>query len=208
MSTNSNREMTIGFLLLEEALQIGFCGGYLVLNALGRPLEFHCAAPIRPNRGQQILFGASLKPYLLNEVIGPALLAKSSAPPRILVVADPHGWSLAERVAAPLVWVGSLAGDEAETESVAETESNLAPHGAVAPHTLASPWQPLQLSQQSVWLATASIDGAKGESANSVRQLLAPLASRFSLDEPFERIRQALAEAHAMAESQTRLAAA
>ena len=195
MKTDADGDGTIGFLLLEEATEIGFCGGLLVLNTLGRPLEFHCAAPIRPNRGQRILFGESLKPYLLNEIIGPALLAKSASPPHILVVADLAGWSLAGQVAAPLICV----------ELAPQVSGNFSEHREAAnPQFPASPlptsdpfWQPLQLAGQFLRLACQSRDAEQ-----TIQKYLAPLATRLPLVEPFERIRQALAEAHAMAESQ------
>ena len=45
----------LGFLTVVEHPQYGLFGGYLVLNLAGRPLEFHCTAPIKPNRAQEIL---------------------------------------------------------------------------------------------------------------------------------------------------------
>ena len=44
----------------------------MLLNLAGRPLEFHCTAPVKPNRVQQILYGPSLQPYLYGEQIGPS----------------------------------------------------------------------------------------------------------------------------------------
>ena len=54
----------------------GLFGGYLVLNLLGRPLEFHCTAPVRPNRAQEILYGPTLDPYLCGERIGQTLVGE------------------------------------------------------------------------------------------------------------------------------------
>ena len=56
-------------------------GGYLVLNATGRPLEFHCTAPVKANRAQQILFGPTLESFLYGEQIGQTLVAKSGLAP-------------------------------------------------------------------------------------------------------------------------------
>ena len=74
-------QATLGFLTILEHEQQGFVGGYLILNTAGRPLEFHCTAPIRPNRAQQILFGPTLESYLYGEQIGQTLLAKGSVEP-------------------------------------------------------------------------------------------------------------------------------
>lgn len=77
----------IGFLTICEYAEGGFCGGYLLLNATGRPLEFHCTAPVKPNRAQEILYGPTLQPFLFGEQIGQTLLSRSKAAP-LLVVTD------------------------------------------------------------------------------------------------------------------------
>jgi hypothetical protein len=71
----------LGFLTVVEAEATGLIGGYLLVTLAGRPIEFHCTAPVRPNRAQQILFGPTLRPYLLGEQIGRTLLGKSSLAP-------------------------------------------------------------------------------------------------------------------------------
>jgi hypothetical protein len=77
MSLNS--APAIGFLTLGEHAELGLFGGYLVLNAAGRPLEFHCTAPVKANRAQEILYGNTLKPYLYGEQIGQTLVKKAKA---------------------------------------------------------------------------------------------------------------------------------
>lgn len=69
-----------GFLTVVEQPGSGFYGGYLVLAPGGRPLEFRCCAPVQPSRAQEILYGASLRPYLLGELIGGTLLAEANVP--------------------------------------------------------------------------------------------------------------------------------
>lgn len=77
---------TIGFYSVIEVDSIGFCGGFLVLNELGRPVEFHCTLPLNPEKAQTILYGQSLKPFLFAEHIGPSLIRKAkSKSPLILV---------------------------------------------------------------------------------------------------------------------------
>ena len=72
--------LCLGFLTVVENETLGLIGGYLLLNAAGRPLEFHCTAPVKPSRTQEILYGPTLRPYLLAEVIGQALVAGSELP--------------------------------------------------------------------------------------------------------------------------------
>ncbi len=78
---NIIQERTFGYLSTVESTEYGYFGGYLIVSGLGRPLEFHCTAPIRPSRAQQILYGPTLQPYLFGEQICGALLstAKLSA---------------------------------------------------------------------------------------------------------------------------------
>lgn len=73
----------IGFLTVVEHAEFGLFGGYLILNVAGRPLEFHCTAPIKANRAQEILYGATLREYLY-EQIAPALLAKGKTTPIVI----------------------------------------------------------------------------------------------------------------------------
>jgi hypothetical protein len=70
---------TIGFLTVVESEQWGFTGGLLILNVAGRPLEFHCTAPLKPNRAQVILYGPTLRPFLYGEQIGQTLLSKTKS---------------------------------------------------------------------------------------------------------------------------------
>ena len=80
------RSAAIGFLTAVEHDDFGICGGYLILNATGRPVEFHCTAPVKASRALEILYGPTLREYLY-EQIAPALLGKSKAAP-VLVCTD------------------------------------------------------------------------------------------------------------------------
>ncbi len=67
----------IGFLTALGSSAHGVIGGFLVLNAVGRPVEFHCTAPVRPNRAQEILYGATLESFVCGEQIAPALVGRT-----------------------------------------------------------------------------------------------------------------------------------
>jgi hypothetical protein len=77
----------LGFLTVVSHNELGLLGGYLLLNAAGRPREFHCTAPVKPNRAQEILYGPTLRPYLYGEQIGQTLLTSSKLTP-VLVATD------------------------------------------------------------------------------------------------------------------------
>jgi hypothetical protein len=80
---------TIGFLTVVEHADHGRFGGYLLLNTAGRPLEFHCTAPVKPSRAQEILFGPTLGPYLEGELIAGALLNRGRTPPLVVCTDRP-----------------------------------------------------------------------------------------------------------------------
>ena len=80
-TTNAKPKPALGFLTVVEHPQHGLFGGYLLLNLAGRPLEFHCTAPIKPNRAQEILYGPTLESYLYGEQIGCTLLGQAKIEP-------------------------------------------------------------------------------------------------------------------------------
>ena len=67
MSSGETPQPSLGFLTILEHEEHGLVGGYLLFTTAGRPLEFHCTAPVKPNRAQQILFGPTLESYLYGE---------------------------------------------------------------------------------------------------------------------------------------------
>ena len=77
--------LSFGFLTTLESQAHGLFGGYLVVDALGRPLEFHCTAPVRVSRAQQILYGPTLQGHLHGRQVGGALLAEAKATPAIVL---------------------------------------------------------------------------------------------------------------------------
>lgn len=84
-----------GFLTVVESADHGLFGGFLVLSAQGRPLEFRCSTPIVATRAQEILYGPTLRPYLISEVIGATLIESASLPVRAIFVDLPEALALA-----------------------------------------------------------------------------------------------------------------
>ncbi|MFM1903743.1 MAG: hypothetical protein RLZZ440_1643 [Planctomycetota bacterium] len=72
-------DLAFGFLTAVDSPAHGLFGGYLVVDGLGRPLEFHCTAPVKVSRAQQILYGPTLHGHLHGQQIGGALLAEGKA---------------------------------------------------------------------------------------------------------------------------------
>ena len=93
----------------------GLFGGYLVLNEAGRPLEFHCTAPIRPSRPQEILYGNTLRPYLYGEQIGQALLSKAKHPPSIILTDQRPALALQTLIEIPVTLILPTKNEEPAT---------------------------------------------------------------------------------------------
>jgi hypothetical protein len=100
----------LGFLTAVEVPEKGFVGGLLVTNRFGRPLEFQCTAPVKANRTQEILYGATLKPYLLAELIGRTLVDKVAVKPHVVLTEHAELLDLREHVGIPVACLGGAPG--------------------------------------------------------------------------------------------------
>jgi hypothetical protein len=117
-------------LTVVEHADHGLFGGYLVLNAAGRPLEFHCTAPVKPSRAQEILFGPTLAPYLEGELIAATLLSRAKSRPHA-VCTDRRG-VLAARAMVDFPFV--LALEEGALVPLGLMPLGLGVHRAAASH--------------------------------------------------------------------------
>lgn len=77
--TRSSGGSAFGFVTAVRSEDVGFVGGLLVVNHLGRPLEFHATTPIRPSRAHEILYGPTLVPFLMGERIAASLVDHAKA---------------------------------------------------------------------------------------------------------------------------------
>ena len=77
----------VGFLSVRHRVEHGYFGGYLIVNQLARPLEFHCTMPVRPSRSQELLYGKTLNDFVCGEQIAKALTQKAKLKP-LLVLTD------------------------------------------------------------------------------------------------------------------------
>jgi hypothetical protein len=178
-------QAALGFLTVLAHDQLGLVGGYLLLNTSGRPLEFHCTAPVKPNRAQQILFGPTLDSYLYGEQIGQTLIAKGSIEPLAVCTDVEHALAVRDFISVPVALV--LASAE---------ESGRAPAVDTATWRIDPPQRP------SAHLAAFSVGAnrlAVAANRDSDRELIVPRLENleaFDLGEPFQRIREAIDEAH------------
>jgi hypothetical protein len=165
----------LGFLsVLHDAS--GYLGGYLVTNLWGRPLEFRLSTAVQPNRVQQILYGDTLEPYLCGELIGKALLEKTTTAVQLVLTDREASLQLRRHVNLPVIWL--MPADDPVSQSRVPSDSIVRParedHGCVVCHSDFVADRP------------------------AIRELLDRLDQTLDLAEPFARIREAMAEARKM----------
>jgi hypothetical protein len=161
-----------GYLSAVESAELGFFGGYLLVSPLGRPLEFHCTAPIRPSRAQEILYGPTLQPYLLGEQIAGTLLAKSRTKPQIILTDQTSALCHRVKLDVPIV--------------------------CYRPATASGSMD----SNQLLIISGHAFELAAGYEADRdvAAALMSRLAEHVDLPEPFARIHEAIREAHRIGE--------
>jgi len=195
-SNESKPKQSLGFLTVLEYPRDGLFGGYLGLNFLGRPVEFRCTAPIKPNRAQQILYGSTLDSYLYGEQIGGALLNGVTHDP--LVVCTDHLSVLAVRdfVDVPVALVESPDDETADPESTSlETGSSAADSGDKTWRVHAAHAPDASLRHFHLGRNRLAVGPRAEADRVTITDRLAELADSFDLAEPFVRIREAIEEA-------------
>ncbi len=187
MSTASAKSAAaLGFLTVHECASRGLFGGYLILNRSGRPLQFHCTAPVKPNRAQEILYGATLAPYLYGEQIGHSLVSQAKEKPALICTDCSEMLSLSSMVKQPVVLVEQALQDRNDTLTKSDGKQirvDAAHDGSGSP------------AMFSVGAHRVALAAESAGHESEVTQQLNNLGDNFDLAEPFERIRQAIAEA-------------
>jgi len=158
-------DLSFGFLTTVESAAHGLFGGYLVVDALGRPLEFHCTAPVKVSRAQQILYGSTLDAHLHGRQVGGALLAEGKASPAVVLTDSESLLSVRPHTRLPVALVKRRPDDQQPAGGFDLGPARIRPHA-----------------------------DDNGRAEELARQLAA-LAAAVDLCEPFERIRAALDEA-------------
>jgi hypothetical protein len=205
----------LGFLTVVEYPQYGLFGGYLVLNLVGRPLEFHCTAPIKPNRAQQILYGPTLEPYLFGEQIGRTLLASAKVEPRVVCTDREPMLAVCASVSVPVVLVlpDDLSDDLQEHLSDDSPDERPATLEAERSRARRTPNREETGSEDKAWRVDRAHGGRRGlamftlgrnrlalpktglDGRRVITERLRGLPDFFDLAEPFQRIREAIEEA-------------
>ena len=166
-ATEKKEQFRLGFLTAMEVPEQGFVGGLLITNRHGRPLEFQCTAPLKPNRTQEILYGTTLGPYVMGEVIARTLVEKIGVKPHLILTERTEILELRKHVSMP---IGCLDADQSE-KTASATDSGF------------------KIGRQ--WFRVHSGHSSDRGDLESQTTQVPPDAD---MCEPFERVREALLE--------------
>ncbi|MCA9123006.1 MAG: hypothetical protein H6822_02860 [Planctomycetaceae bacterium] len=184
MSASGSKSLpSVGFLTVQEFADLGLIGGYLILNAVGRPLEFHCTAPVRANRAQEILYGPTLAPYVYGEQIAQTLIAKSKSRPMFVCTDVEPVLSAREFVSVPIVFLTDA------DDRISRANRLDAAHSTI-PAPVSRKLNQFQLVNHS-----AAVRHEHARDIEQVAELWQPHAEAMDLHEPFSRLREAVEEA-------------
>ncbi len=168
MSTTPGKlDQTLAFLSVRRYDNLGSCGGLLLVNTKGRPLEFHCTSPVQPSRTQAILFGRTLEEFVFCEQIAQALITHLKQRPVAILTNTPELERLVGATEHNLIFLEVKACDE------------LSP-------TQSSEWD-FDGRAARIWQGTSHVA--------DLQTILRSFHARVPIDEPFERIALALDEA-------------
>ncbi len=163
----ANESLRLGFLTALHLENRGHVAGLLVTNKYGRPLEFQCTAPVRPNRTQELLYGPTLVPFLLGELLSKTLVERIGIKPHVLLTDRLEMLDARLHVSLPVACVVSK-------EMVKGQEFD---------------WESLRIGKQSFMLHKEF-----GDDLKTFEKLAKELAVDADLLEPLDRVREALQE--------------
>jgi hypothetical protein len=155
-------------------------GAILITDDWGKPLEFRCTAPVKPNPVQKTLYGQTLLPHVLVELVGAPLLQAVQERPEIIVIQESLFFDLRHKTETPMVRLWrqgadvKLSGEEGERSKpvVVASES-----GKFDPVVMETHWK-------------------FGGDMDFSRERLRELFGRWDLVEPFERLSKGLEYVH------------
>jgi hypothetical protein len=181
-----SQETTFGYLSVINSAEHGYFGGYLIVGPLGRPLEFHCTAPVRPSRAQQILYGPTLEPFLLGEQIAGAMLDAAKLKPRLILTNCEATLHARSRISSPMVMLCGNVEASGGSADLSRASTNLGPSAAAG----SGPHQSFSV-EAFEFILPIGFESDRDEAT----RLLTDLVRQLDLAEPFGRIEEAIREA-------------
>lgn len=191
--TGPNNDFRLGFLTTVELAEKGYVGGLLVTNQHGRPLEFQCTTPVKPNRTQEILYGPTLRPFVLGELIGGTLIDKVGVKPDLILTEQPELLDLRNCISIPVACLKTSAEGaplpSKSSEPVESTRGDGDPGHGDSSERVAEQNHAIRLGRQQL-----RFHAAHSEDGGIVSRKADRIPHHADLSEPFQRVREALNE--------------
>jgi len=180
-AASTTMKHTVGFLgMLTLEKGSAFRGGILVTDDWGKPLEFRCTAPVRPNQVQRTLYGQTLLPHIAVELIGLPLLKSIQEKPSLVIIQEDVFFDVRLRYEAPLVRLWRQ-GEQVRLQSAGEQEQ-----ANSVLNCGTGKFQPIVLE----------VHRQFHTDSQSCAGCLSDMFGRWDLIEPFERLKRALEYVH------------
>jgi hypothetical protein len=173
-SKERKEQIRLGFMTAVEIGDRNFVGGLLVTDRFGRPLEFQCTTPVKPNRTQELLYGPTLVPFILGDLLGKALLDRVSVKPSLIMTSRVEMLQLRTKVTIPIIY------DEASTESDSKSATG---------NTARSARQEIRIGRQTFRMHDEFTDDR-----SVIEKISLQLSDDANMHEPLERVGDALRE--------------
>ncbi len=175
---------TIGFLSVRHHTEHGYFGGLLAVNQLARPLEFHCTLAVKPSRAQQVLYGPTIDEFVCGEQIAKALMSKAKLRPTLVVTDTPAALAVNVVSQQPIALL-NVAVDSQRPEPQLRTPGQV----------------PTNLVRRMAGDVELLMPIGSDPTDEQLRELVSNLSENFDFAEPFNRVIEALVEAHPIAKA-------
>jgi hypothetical protein len=152
-------------------------GAILVTDEWSKPLEFRCTAPVRPTQLQRTLYGKSLLPHVLTELIAVPLISSVREKPQLILITDDAYFDVRYKISAPVIRVARASGAKAKQDDQAQSLLLQSASGKFA-----------QVEIEGHWKFSGDLD--------SCGDRLRDLFGRWDLTEPFQRLAEGLQYVH------------
>lgn len=165
----------LGYLDLDKGA--AYRGGILVTDEWGKPLEFRCTAPVRPNPVQRTLYGQTLLPHIAVELIGAPLLRTIQEKPEVIIIQDEMFFDVRHHSEMPVIRLRRQ-GEQVTLSGSSDAEKP----APVIMGSASGKFQPIIMEAH--WQFA--------DDSAACRERLNELFGRWDLIEPFERLTRAL----------------
>lgn len=188
---NSDKEQDkFAFLTVRHSDSIGYFGGLLTINTLGRPSEFHCSLPLKPSRAQIILYGDTLNDFFVGELIAHAIVSKIRHPVCAIFTDLVSVLGLRRINSTPIACIAEESNERGGTESTSIEMMVKPPESQIQ-----------TLSDFRLDETRLSVLPEFASDATTIQNIWKRTQPQFSMREPFARILEALKEANPAAKA-------